>query len=121
MDARRLFMDISISDGGSTMSKVKTKKVLKHHKRKTPWPLILLIGGGLVLIIVAVTVLNKPPQSKAAIEVTGSPSLKVDKEKVDLGNVKLGQTVEVSFQLMNVGDQTLRFSKAPYVEVLEGC
>jgi len=103
------------------MSKVKNKKVLRHHRRQKPWPLILLVGGGLLLIIVAVTALNKPPQSKAAIEVTGSPSLKVDKEKVDLGNVKLGQTVEVSFQLMNVGDQTLRFSKAPYVEVLEGC
>lgn len=103
------------------MSKVKTKKVLRHHRRKTPWPLILLIGGGLLLIIVAVTALNKPPQSKAAIEVTGSPSLKVDKEKVDLGNIKIGQTVEVSYQLMNVGDQTLRFSKAPYIEVLEGC
>jgi hypothetical protein len=29
--------------------------------------------------------------------------------------------VEVSFQLTNVGDQALRFSKAPYIEVLEGC
>jgi hypothetical protein len=47
--------------------------------------------------------------------------LKVDKEKVDLGDVKLGQTVMVSFQLTNLGDKTLKFTKAPYVEVLEGC
>jgi hypothetical protein len=45
----------------------------------------------------------------------------VDQEKVDLGIVKLGQTVDVKFKLTNVGDQTLRFSKAPYIEVLEGC
>ncbi len=33
----------------------------------------------------------------------------------------LGQTVEVSFQVSNAGDQPLRFSQAPYIEVLEGC
>jgi hypothetical protein len=103
------------------MSQSKTKKNLRHHKRQTRWPLLLLMGGGILLVIVAVTALNKPPQSKAAIQVSGSPSLKVDQEKVDLGAVKLGRTVEVSFQLLNVGDQTLRFTKAPYIEVLEGC
>ena len=103
------------------MSQSKNRKHLKHRRRQKPWPLILLLGGGLVLIMIAVTALNKPSQPKAVIEVSGSSSLKVDKEKVDLGNVKLGQTVQVSFQLMNVGNQTLRFSKAPYIEVLEGC
>jgi hypothetical protein len=103
------------------MSNSKNKKSLRRHRRQKPWPLLLLIGGGLLLVIVAVTALNKPSQPRAAIEVTGSPSLKADKEKVDLGYVKLGQTVTVSFQLLNVGDKTLRFSKAPYIEVLEGC
>jgi hypothetical protein len=45
----------------------------------------------------------------------------VDQDKVDLGNVKLGQTVDVKFTLTNVGDKTLRFNKPPYIEVLEGC
>ncbi len=103
------------------MSQSKNKKYRKHRKRQSFWPLVLLISGGLLLVIVAVNALNKPSQPKAAVEVKGSPSLKVDKEKVDLGNIKLGQTVEVKFQVMNVGDQTLRFSKAPYVEVAEGC
>jgi hypothetical protein len=64
---------------------------------------------------------RKPAASLAAIEVKGSPSLKVDQEKIDLGDVKLGKTVEVTFMLTNVGDQPLRFSKAPYIEVAEGC
>jgi hypothetical protein len=103
------------------MSQHKQKNNLRHHRKKQPWPVLLLFGGALLLVIGAVFAFRKPPEPKATIEVSGSPSLKVDKEKVDLGNVKLGQTVEVSFQLINVGDQTLRFSKAPYIEVLEGC
>jgi len=103
------------------MSENKNKKNLRHRKKKQLWPMILLFAGGVLLVIGAVSLLNKPSQPKAAIEVSGAPSLKVDKQKVDLGNVMLGQTVEVKFQIMNVGDQTLRLSKAPYVEVLEGC
>jgi hypothetical protein len=103
------------------MSQHKQKKVLRHHKKKRPWPMFLLIGGVLLLVIGAVFAFRKPPEPKAAIEVTGSPNLKVDKDKVDLGNVKLGQTVDVKFTLTNVGDQSLRFSKAPFVEVVEGC
>jgi hypothetical protein len=45
----------------------------------------------------------------------------VDKEQVDLGNIPLGQTVEVTFNVANVGDQQLRFTEAPYVELVEGC
>jgi cell division septal protein FtsQ len=102
------------------MSQHKQKKVLRHHKKKQPWPWIMFLGGG-VLLIVALFALNKPSQPKAAIEVNGSPSLKVDKDKVDLGNVKLGQTVDVKFTLTNVGDLTLRFTKTPFVEVVQGC
>lgn len=102
------------------MSQPKNKKVLRHHKKKQPWPLILLVAGGL-LLVGAFFAFRKPSQPKAAVEVTGSPSLKVDKEKIDLGNVKLGQTVEVKFTLTNVGDKTLRLDKTPYVEVVEGC
>jgi len=103
------------------MSEHKIKNHLRHRKKKQLWPMILLFAGGVLLVIGAVSTLSKPSQPKAAIEVSGTPSLKVDQQKVDLGNVKLGQTVEVKFQIMNVGDQTLRFSKVPYVEVVEGC
>ena len=85
------------------------------------WPLLLLVGGGLLLVVGAIFALNRPSQPIAPIEVTGAPSLKVDREEVNLGDVKLGRTVEVSFQLTNVGDQTLRFSEAPYIEINQGC
>jgi hypothetical protein len=52
---------------------------------------------------------------------TGAPRLKVDKQSVDLGDVPLGQTVAVAFELTNSGEGPLRFLEAPYIEVVEGC
>ena len=55
------------------------------------------------------------------VEVQGQPSLKVDNDQLDFGDVKLGQTVTAAFTLTNVGDQTLRITQEPYIQVLEGC
>ncbi len=81
-----------------------------------------LVLAGLVLVLMASLALYRP--ISAALNdafSSGSPSLKVNREKVDLGDVKLGKSVSVSFQVTNVGNKTLRFSKAPYVEVAKGC
>lgn len=93
----------------------------KRHRQKQKWLPILLALGGVLLLSLAFLALRKDPAPKAAIEVTGAPSLKVDQEKVDLGDMKFNQPAQVSFQLTNVGDQTLRFTKDPYIEVVEGC
>lgn len=45
----------------------------------------------------------------------------VDQDKIDLGNVPLGQSVTVKFTLTNVGDQPLSFTQKPYIQVAEGC
>lgn len=103
------------------MTTQKPKKENDRRRNRSFWPLAIAAGGVLLLALVAVTVFNRPGAPVAAIEVSGAPSLKVDQEKVDLGEVKLGQTVQVSFELTNVGDQALKFSEAPYIEVLEGC
>lgn len=82
---------------------------------------MMIAGGALLLAVpVFVFILNRPAPP-AAIEVTGAPSLKVDQEKIDLGEVRLGKTVNVSFKLTNVGDQPLIIEENPYVEVVEGC
>lgn len=97
---------------------VRLKQTLK------PWPM-LLIAGGIALIGIVVYAAWQAATGgslpKVPVEVNGAPSIKVDKENVDLGNVKLGQTVEVVFQVANVGDQQLRLTEAPYIEVVEGC
>ena len=97
------------------------RKFNKHAKKKPFWPVLLLFFGAVLLVIGAVFAFRKPTAAKTPVIVTGSPSLQMDQEKVDLGYIKLGQTVEVKFKLTNVGDQNLEFTKTPYVEVVEGC
>jgi hypothetical protein len=64
-----------------------------------------------------------PPATNANFSpaVTGAGALKPDKDKIDLGDVHLGNTVSASFQVTNVGSKPLHFTKAPYIQVVEGC
>jgi len=79
---------------------------------------LLVVGGGVLVLLAALAALGG---RKAAVEVTGQPRLKVDRETVDLGDVPLGRTVEAAFDLTNVGDQPLRLTRPPTIEVIEGC
>lgn len=76
--------------------------VQKRRRVQRTW--LFLSLGGIVLIGMAFLFQRsgQNSQPRAAIEVQGAPSLKVDKEKVDLGEVKLGQTVQVSFRTVSV-------------------
>jgi hypothetical protein len=93
----------------------------KKKRRNSRWMPILIAAGGLLLIGLAVLSFREEGKPQSAEEGGGTPILKVDQETVDLGDVKLDQLVQVSFQLTNAGDQTLRFSEAPYIVVAEGC
>ncbi len=99
-----------------------SKKVVKPQKPKPPLWLWAIIGVGMALIaLVVVQAASNTATPAAAPLVTGRPALQVDQEKLDFGDVKLGQTVEAKFEVTNVGDQPLRFAQEPYVEVVEGC
>jgi len=94
----------------------------QRHTRKISPPLLLSLVGGVVLIgVIVFAIFSNTPTPKAAIEVSGAPRLKVDKEKVEFGDRKLGSDVEVTLEVTNIGDQPLRFAETPYVEVVEGC
>jgi len=103
------------------MSKEKNYRTRYGRSKPTPSrkPLILIAGGAVLLIVALIFVFQQPQPS--ADTTGGTPKLKADRELVDLGDQKLGNTVQVSFQLSNIGDGTLRFKQNPYVEVKEGC
>jgi len=105
---------------------VKTKKPSeknksrKENKSKATW--IFIIGAALLLAgsIVLFQKLNSRVSYEP--EVVGAPSLKVDKDKIDMGDIPLGTTVRAVFEYTNVGDKTLQlYEDSTYVEVVEGC
>jgi hypothetical protein len=83
--------------------------------------ILIAVGGLMVLSFLAWTLWPSTTNANFKSEVTGAAAIKPDKEKIDLGDVQLGKTVSAAFQLTNVGDQPLHFTKAPYVELVEGC
>lgn len=83
---------------------------------------VLLLGGGILLILMALWAGDIGGiRTGAEQAVNGTPVLQADREIIDLGDVKLGETVSASFTLTNTGDGALKFEEAPYVEIVEGC
>src|SRR4030067_494214 len=99
------------------MKQKQTKKSYKKQKRRSIIPPLLLVLGGL-LLVGAVALLLPRGKENPDIQplVKGAPSLAANQEKIDLGDIRLGEWVSASFQLVNVGDKPLRFERKPYIE-----
>ena len=104
------------------MSQNRSNRYAKKQKEPKKVGALGLVLAGFVLIFMAALALFSPiSASLNEAFASGSPDLKVDREKVDLGDVKLGESVSVSFKVTNAGNKTLRFNQDPYVEVIKGC
>ena len=90
----------------------------KHRRQKQkksfPWPLVA-IGG--VLLILAAFFFANPGGGGGG----GTPSIAVDRQKIDYGDVKFNVEKTFAIKITNNGDGALRFKEKPYIEVLEGC
>jgi hypothetical protein len=78
-----------------------------------------LLGGGVILVI-ALLLLNLPDRNTEQA-VNGTPTIVVDQERIDYGDVKLDTPLTFKFTVTNTGDGELRFSQEPFIEVIEGC
>lgn len=106
------------------MNTLKARRQESRRKKQRRNTLILLIAGGLLLIGAGVSFAKNALDNRAdpsLIEVGGQPSLKVDQELIDYGDVKLNTRLTFALNLTNVGDEPLKISEDPYVEVKEGC
>ena len=91
----------------------------KKHKRQKqqkgfPW-LIVAMGGTLLMIAVFFFA------NRGSGDGGGMPSITVDQQRIDYGDVKFGIEKTFAIKITNAGDGILRFKEDPYIEVLEGC
>lgn len=92
-----------------------SKKHRRQPQRKSfPWPLVAI--GGILLIAAAFFFANQGGGDSG-----GTPSIAVDQQKIDYGDVKFGVNKTFSIKVTNTGDGTLRFTEQPYIEIVEGC
>jgi TRAP-type mannitol/chloroaromatic compound transport system permease large subunit len=98
----------------------KSRKRKNNRRQPVRWPVWLAIGGGLIVLAAVLIGLNSG-REESVPQVTGAPALAVDQKVFDYGQVKLGSVVTTRVQVTNVGDQPLRFTEKPYVELVEGC
>ena len=106
------------------MNKIKGQRQERQQKKRQRNLFLMLIVGGLFLVFAGFSIAKSTGNKKAdpsLIEVSGQPSLKVDQELIDYGDVKLNTNLTFDIQLTNVGDAPLEISSTPYVEVKEGC
>jgi hypothetical protein len=87
----------------------------KRQKQKQKFPWIFLALGG-VFVALAVFLFARQGGDGG-----GTPSIAVDQQKIDYGDVKFGVNKTFAIKITNTGDGTLRFKEEPYIEVLEGC
>ena len=96
-------------------NKQKRQKYRKQRqKQKVPW-IILAIGG--VMLVLAVFLFAR----QSGDDGSGTPSIAVDQQLIDYGDVKFGVNKTFAIKVTNTGDGTLRFKEKPYIQVLEGC
>lgn len=94
-------------------------KTRKSKNSFLPWGIIILV---VFILAAGLPLLRSIQNSKVQIEVIGAPRIKVDKDYFDYGDVKNGGTpIRTAILVSNVGDQTLKFIEAPYIELLDGC
>ena len=86
----------------------------KKQKQKQKFPWILLVLGG---VFVAIAVFLFARQGNGG----GAPSITVDTQRIDYGDVKFDTEKMFAIKVTNTGAGTLRFKEAPYIQVLEGC
>ena len=83
----------------------------------------IAIGVGALVVAAAglLLVTRKGNPQDYVPEYTGGPRIALDQEVYDYGYVELNTVVTTDVEISNVGDQPLRITDTPQVQVLEGC
>lgn len=115
------------------MSQTKTKGKRTTSRRRSPWPIVVMTGGLLLVVaVIAVSILSRTPTDtedtgpgSPAISISSlesSPDAQIDGLNVNFGDMKLGgELATLTLTVANSGDKTLIFTKEPYIQLADGC
>lgn len=105
------------------MTAHRAKKPTGKRKQRGPRMPVWIILAGVAALAAGLALAAANSGRDADIEplVSGAPALVADQEMIDYGDVRLGTPVTTEIRVSNVGSKDLRFTRAPYVEVKEGC
>ena len=74
---------------------------------------IIVIACGIFVVLAALLLVRESG--------AGTPRILVDQQRIDYGDVRIGESRAFKIKVTNTGSGVLRFSEKPYIEVLEGC
>jgi len=78
------------------------KKNQKYRKQQKKFPWLLAVVGSGLLLLAAILF------ARGGGSGGGTPSLKVDQNKIDYGYVKFGESRQFALKITNTGDGNLR-------------
>ena len=87
----------------------------RQNKKSKNISWIYVVAGGVLLIVAALFFANQSGDGG------GTPSIAVDQQEIDYGDVKFNVEKTFAIKVTNTGAGTLRFKEEPYIQVLEGC
>ena len=90
----------------------------RNRSLKTAIP---VVAGIIILLAVGYSLFTLATQSSRPVSGVVGPRLQVDRDQIDLGRQKLGNTVRAVFNLKNLGDGTLNLNVPRTVTLLTGC
>ena len=103
-------------------------KKSRKHRRQRRFPIFWVLAIGGLLLVAGAILLSRPGGTSgggtatlAPIQVQGQAAIRVDRQEINFGDVKLNVQQTFTITVTNVGDKPLRFAQAPYIKVVEGC
>lgn len=92
-----------------------------QERGQTLRTLIPVVAGFILLLAVGYAFVRLTSQPATLNPGVVGPRLQVDRDSIDLGKQKLGNTVRAVFNLKNAGDGTLTLNVPRVVTLLQGC
>ncbi len=100
--------------------RIQQRKQQQAQQRKRLMAALIAVAG-LVVVGVAALLVTRSGSPAGYTPQASGPRLRLAQDVYDYGYVKLDTVITTDVEIQNVGDEPLKISEVPVVEVREGC